>query len=161
MLTIGYDAPAFRRAMGVASDALARYMDLAISRSLHEMARDAKRGVPKAFSTLANAIRVDMTGPFEGTAGPHVDYAPMVEQGTGPGGAPSVEAMDRWIGVKGIEPRDPRMTRRDLAYVVARAVRARGTPAQPYLQPAFEGNRTRAERRIGEAVDAALRAAAS
>jgi hypothetical protein len=157
VITLQYDEAGFRTAMRLAPVALGRNMRRAISRSLQEMARDARRNAPKGHSTLTNSINVAMVDDFEGTAGPHVDYARMVEEETGAGGFPPQQSLLDWIKVKHIEPNDPQMSQEDLAFVIARSIAARGTEAQPYLQPAFDDNKARAEQRISDAIDQTLR----
>ncbi|HHJ11894.1 MAG TPA: hypothetical protein ENK00_01835 [Chromatiales bacterium] len=121
------------------------------------MARDARRRAPKAFSTLTNAIRGDQVSPFEGRVVAGVDYARAVEEGTRGGAFPPVRNILDWVKVTRQVPDDPAMDQADLAYVIARAIARRGTPAQPFMGPAFEDNKARAQRRIDAAVQAALR----
>jgi len=145
------------QALSQGPEVLRKHLTLAVLRSVMEIARSARRHAPKAFSTLTQSIKHQMIDPLTGEVAPHVDYAEMVETGTGPGGLPTDETMLRWIRVRHITPRDPTMTERDLAFVIARSIAAKGTPAQPYMAPALADNKARAERRINTAINSALK----
>lgn len=145
-----------RAALRAAPQRLATEMDLAISRSVKEMARTARRDAPKAHSHLVNAIRDEMISPFEGAVVAGVDYAKLVEDGTPAQPLPPEQPILDWIKVKHIQPNDPRMSQEDLAFVIARSIAAHGTPAQPYAGPALEKHRAATERRIDDAIDRAL-----
>ena len=136
---------------------LRKHMNQAVLRTVMEIARSARRHAPKAFSTLTQSIKHQMFDALTGEVAPHVDYAEMVESGTGPGGYPTDEAIYRWLKVRNIQPRRPDMDQQDLAYVIARSIAAKGTPPQPYLKPALEENQARANRRINAAIDQALK----
>jgi hypothetical protein len=136
---------------------LRKHMNLAVLRTVMEIARYARRYAPKAFSTLTQSINHRMVNALTGEVAPHVDYAEMVETGTGPGGFPTDEAIFRWIKVKGIQPRDPGMDQRDLSFVIARSIALEGTPKQPYMAPALAASQARAERRINTAINKALK----
>lgn len=129
-----------RRALQLAPVTMTRHIDRAVGRAAQVVARSARRNAPKAFSTLTNSIRAQRRSPFRQHVGPGVEYGRMVEEGTGPGGTPPRQTLIDWIRVKGIRPNDPTMTMRDLEFVIGRKIRERGTPAQPYLQPALEEN---------------------
>ncbi len=150
------DSRVFQAALRRGPKALAKHMGRAIERSLLEIGRTARRDAPKAFSTLTHSIYHEMVSPFEGTVGPHVDYAEMVERGTGPGGRPPHQSLFDWIRVHRIVPRDEAMDEDDLAFVMARAIAHRGTPPQPYLIPAAEAHRAAVEQRLEAAIAATL-----
>lgn len=145
-------------------DALRRHMNQAVLRSVMEIARTARanapKGVstnaPKGVSTLTHSIKQRMVNPLTGEVKPHVDYARYVEEGIGPGGSPPLSAMRQWIKAKGITPRNPNISEADLPYVIARHIAINGTPAQPYLMPAFESKKARAEQLISLAIDKTL-----
>jgi HK97 gp10 family phage protein len=140
---------------------LAKNMAKAVLRSAKEMARAARTNVnqgPNAFGTLRNTIKEKQRSPYEAIIAPNVNYAQMVEEGTSGGGkAPPRDSIEDWINVRGILPNDPFMDSRDLSFLIARSIAKKGTPPQPYLQPAFDDNKAKAERRINLAIDAALR----
>jgi len=135
---------------------LTRELDRALDRVLFTFSRDARAEAPKAFSILANSIGVDRQGPLEGTVGPSVVYGRAVEEGTDPGTLPPVDAIEDWIRVRHIQPNDPSMDERDLAWAIAKSIAEGGTPAQPYMRPAFEHNRARAESLINDAINRSL-----
>ena len=158
------DSEPLERAIAMGPRTLAKHLDRAIGRSIHEMARSAKGHAPKANSELTNAINAVQPNALEGLVVVGVDYGQAVEEGTGaygPEGRPSGKVppevhIEDWIRVKHITPDDPNMDAEDLAFVIARSIAARGTPAQPYMQPAYDENVDKAQRRIDAAIDAAI-----
>ncbi|MEW6647193.1 MAG: hypothetical protein AB1450_08350 [Pseudomonadota bacterium] len=115
-----------------------KHLERGLDRAAHEVAREERRVTPKAFSTLTNSVQVLRTGRLERVIAPGVDYAPMVEEGTGPGGNPPQQTLVDWIRAKRIEPRDPTMDVEDLAFVIGRSIREKGTRPQPFAQPTHE-----------------------
>lgn len=156
-VTLEFHTSQLVAALHLAPQRLAAELDRAISRSLLEMARTAKRNAPKAHSTLANTIHHQMLSSFEGEITAGVNYARYPEEGTPPQPLPPDQSILDWIKVKNIQPNDPTMTQADLAYVIARSIAARGTPPQPYAEPAFEEHKADTERRISEGILRALR----
>ncbi|MFP4615569.1 MAG: HK97 gp10 family phage protein [Thiohalorhabdus sp.] len=116
-----------------------------VSRSLQELAREARRRAPKATSTLTNSIRAIKPLPLAGMVVPGVAYARYVEEGIGPGSWPPQQDLVEWIRTRGVTPDDPSMDDEDLAYVIARAIHQRGIPPQPYMAPTYEAKRDRVE----------------
>lgn len=157
-LELQIHSKALAEAMRKAPDVLSRNLDKAINRIVIEMANDARSKAPKANSHLTNSINIRRPSALVGKVVPGMDYARYVEEPTGSGGTPPVQAMMDWISVKGITPRDPDMDRRDLAFVIAKQIAISGTEPQPYLQPAFDENKAMAEKRINQAIDNALKA---
>lgn len=135
---------------------LEKHLNLAVLRSVQEMARSARGYAPKAESTLTQSINHRMVSKLEGIVSTDQDYARMVEEGTGPGGWPSDQSMLDWIRVKGITPNDPDMDLGDLAFLFARSIALHGTPKQPFMQPAFDINKGPAEQRMDKAIAAAI-----
>jgi hypothetical protein len=122
---------------------ISRAIGSKLERAALEVGREAKRLAPKAFSTLAQSILHERLSPFAYRVGPHVEYGRYVEEGTGRGGVPPVRSMLDWIKVHRISPNDPAMTPEDLAFVMARSIASKGTPAQPYLVPAAKTKESR------------------
>lgn len=144
------------RAMQKGPDILRQELNRSLGRSVQEMAVQARNNAPRAHSVLTNSIMARQAGDLvyelvSGTA-----YGRMVEEGTDSGGFPSEQTILDWIKDKGINPHDPDMSREDLAYVMARSIALRGTPAQPHMVPAFESKKARAEYRLNKAVDRTL-----
>jgi hypothetical protein len=160
LLELNVSTGNLRQALELAPKALARHMDSAIGRITQEMADAARLKAPEAFGQLRQSIRPHRPSLYEGIIAPAVDYARMVEEGT-PGGGPPPPPNNilDWVRRKHITPRQPGMTETGLARLIARSIAVSGTPAQPYLRPAFEQNRESAGRRIDAAIDAALREA--
>lgn len=145
------------RAFAIAPEAALRHAEAGLGRGAQEIARDAKRAAPKAFSTLVNAIAASRESPLHYRVAAGVNYAIFPERGTGPGGHPPHQTMLDWIRVKRIEPRDPSMSARDLAFVIARSIARKGTKAQPYMRPALFGNRSRVLQLVREGALRGLR----
>jgi len=147
------------RAFERAPEVMARNLQRGLSRGAEEVAREASRVAPKAFSTLTQSIKADRDTPFRYSVGPHVDYARAVEEGTGPGGNPPIQTLLDWIQVQRIEPDDPSMDARDLAYVIQDSIRRKGTPAQPYMAPTRDKMQSRVMQLIRDSAQAGLREA--
>lgn len=109
-----------------------------LRRLSQEGAREARRHAPKAESTLTNSIRdKHQSASFHQiVAGVH--YARYVEEGTDKGGWVPDQTMLDWIDVKGITPDDEDMSMEQLAYLIQTKIFNQGTPAQPFMKPAFE-----------------------
>ena len=158
------DSNALQAAILKAPDKLEKRLNQAISRSVSEIARSARRRAPKAFSVLTNSINDRMVSPLEGLVAPGTNYAEAVEKGTGvygpagqaSGKLPPVENILDWVRLVGIQPREPDMDQDDVAWLIARKIATTGTKPQPYLQPAYDENREKTERRINQAIDRAI-----
>lgn len=156
-LEFTYQSQGLLQALRHSPQALNKYMSLAVLRSVQEMARSARGYAPKAESTLTQSINHRMVSPLEGEVAAGVNYARMVEEGTGPGGTPGWAALVDWINVKGITPRDPSMDQADLTFLIIQKIHKTGTPAQPFMQPAYDINQGRAEQRMDRAIEQAIR----
>jgi len=137
-----------------------------VHRTLLHMGRAARRNAPKASSQLTNSIFEQM-GPdgLSGIVSSGKNYAQAAEEGSGlwgpektaSGKMPPVESIEDWIRVRRITPDEPWMDERDLAFVIARSIAARGTPAQPYLKPAYDNEKAPGTRRIFRGIKKAVR----
>jgi len=141
---------------------LRKEMGNAVGRIAAEIAREAKLKAPSAFSHLKNSIRSRRQSALSAVVRPHMAYAPFVEYGVPASEArmPPLLDIQAWVRVKGIVPQDPADSERDLAWKIARSIARKGTPAQPYLLPAADAVRPRAQRRVARAIDRALEARA-
>ena len=132
-----------------------------VSRGLHrgalEISREARKEAPKAFSNLTNSITVKKQSDIRYLVGSGLNYAGAVEQGAESGGSPSHDAMLSWIKTKGISPNDSEMSEEDLAYVMARSIARKGTPKQPYLEPALKAKESRVIKLVREGAAKGLR----
>ncbi len=163
-LEMRVESDRLRRAMAKRPSQLAVALNDVVGRTVLEVARTARRRAPKATSRLVNAIGGIQTAPLEGLVLAATDYAQAVEDGTGvygetgtpSGRMPPVANILDWIRVARILPDDPDMDQADLAFVIARNIARSGTPAQPFMEPAFERHRDRFRRRIEAAVERVL-----
>jgi len=156
--TFENDAPSVNAAIIKRADVAMAAVDKTLHRAAIRLANAGKRDAPKAFSQLTNSINSIRFGFADYGAAAGVDYARAVEEGTGSGGAPSIESLVDWIRVKNIFPDDPNMDTEDLAYVIQRMITLNGTPAQPYLKPAFEQIVERLPGLLARNVDKAMQA---
>ena len=156
-LELSIDSKKLQQAILKAPDVLERELDLAIGRILPEMARAAKDEAPKSMSTLTNSIKDDRISPLEGIVAPHVNYARAVEEGTDGGYYPPPQNILDWIRAgSGITPNDPDMDDVDLAHAISRSIAQKGTQPHPYMAPAFENKKARADFLINRAIERAL-----
>ncbi len=111
--------------------------------------------------------------------GTNASYARFVEFGTGPagrrsklvetaraamrelgyeygphGGFPPLAAIGKWAARRGISKGMDAVEAEGFAFHIARSIRMKGTPAQPFLFPAFEESRDEIVRMVGGAVRA-------
>ena len=140
---ISHNAREVRQAIAKKPRAVMAALDRKMGRGAQEVAREARRGAPKAESLLTNSIHVFRHGEADYSVFAGQEYAPYVEGGTGPGGTPPDQSLEDWIRVQGITPRDPDMDMDDLVYVIGRSIREHGTPAQPFMGPALDKTRDR------------------
>lgn len=158
-LSININTDNLMKALLKTPDLLASNMSNAVELSLFNMSETARRYVhdgPMAFSTLIQSIKPTQFSAYEGIVKPGVNYASIVETGSGAGGWPQVDEIKKWVRIHEIEPNDPSMSDRRLAWVIAKSISLKGTPPQPYLKPAFDDNVKRTEKRLNRAITAAL-----
>ncbi|HPE80111.1 MAG TPA: HK97 gp10 family phage protein [Gammaproteobacteria bacterium] len=151
------DDSAVQRAFNAAPALTEQELERAIRRAIGLIGNTARSGAPEHHGILRNSIKIRYVKPLTGEVSSGVDYARMVEEGTGPGGRPPLQSISDWIKRKGMQPRDPSMDDRDLAFVIAQSIAMHGTSAQPYMQPALEKHRDSVIRLVDEAVDRALK----
>ncbi|AWL12813.1 hypothetical protein HMF8227_02361 [Saliniradius amylolyticus] len=133
-------AEGLKKAPGI----LARHLSKGANRAAQETARKAKREAPKAESTLTNSIQVSPASRFSKLVGPQVGYAEhVVKDIQGQGAMPPVQSILDWIQVKGITPNNPDMEQKDLAFVIARSIKQRGTPAHTFIDDTREAMQDR------------------
>jgi hypothetical protein len=124
-------------------------------RGAEEVARTAKGKAPKAFSHLVNSIRSERIGPLHYRVVEGMNYGRVVEEGGRPHGVSSVKLIpwvERVLGAREKEARDK-------AFLIARAIKRRGTRAQPYMRPAAEENVDRVIALVRKGVDEGIRKA--
>lgn len=137
------------------------HLEQGLDRIGQEYAREMRRNAPEAFGHLRNSTRMEVTGPLERKIAPHMDYARPVDEGTGPGGAPSLRTISDWARRKRLVPM-PGDTERDMAWKIRRAIARRGTPKQPFFTNAAESTamRSRALKLLADAAQRGLDEAA-
>lgn len=150
---VNIDTKRVQEAFVRAPRAMTRNLDRYLGRAAQEVAREERGKAPKAFSGLVNSIRAMRVSPFEWFVAPSKEHAVYVEEGTrsyrAGGGAdafgvmPPVRSILDWIRVKRIQPDDPTTSLPQLAWMIARSIALKGTPAQPYVAPTAEKMRSR------------------
>lgn len=156
-LSIEIRSNRLERALAIAPDAVERHLGTRLAKGAAKTARLMRRNAPKAFTTLTQSIKDTRVGPLAWSTKPHVHYAGYVEEGTGPGGHPPLEALESWIRVHGIIPDDPDMTLEDLAFAMQDSISAKGTPAQPFVTPTWKEIRPEIESEAMDGLSVALR----
>lgn len=136
---------------------LERHIDRGVGRGALELSREMRKEAPKAFSTMTQSIGVNKPGDGIRQVTVGQEYGIYVEEGAGPGGFPPLRSMMDWIRVKRIRPDDDSMSERDLAFVIARSIARKGTPAQPFASDSTEKMEPRIHQIVGGAIDDGLR----
>jgi HK97 gp10 family phage protein len=90
---------------------------------------------------LRSSIKIQGSG-ISARVGSDVNYAPSIEFGTRPH-FPPLEPIRQWCRRHQLPE--------GIAYVIARKIARNGTPAKPFLFPAFEAERPNFEHEIREA----------
>lgn len=139
------------------ADALRR-VDGALRRGALELVNDAKNTMPRFRGETADRTGVEHGGPLEWRIRFATGHARHTEFGTGPGGRPSLAEMIDWVRLKGIQPRDPAMSREQLARVIRRSIAANGVRAQPFATPSLNRMRPRLSQLVRGATREALAA---
>lgn len=123
--------PALQRALKTGDFAVKPAMEF-ISRSTLQLMSKAIENAPVGVSGGGGGLRGSISSHFEdngltGIVGSDLSYAPYVEQGTRPHWPPfgAGSSLARWARAKGIP-----------AFLVARRIAQRGTPAQKFMERA-------------------------
>lgn len=135
----------------IAEKELKRALDLVVRALRLALGPASPRGVTGRFATSWTATRPTKIGfaSFEAEIENTSRHAPFVEFGRGPGKAPPVDALIQWVQLKGLAgPKNAR----SVAFVVARAIGRRGTPAQWVLRDTLQKEGPRLVRRYFDPV---------
>lgn len=145
--------------------------DQALDRGSQEFAREARRRVSKARSTLANAITARKVGELHYEVSTGVGYGRAVEEGTGPAAGkgsymPNPVFLRDYVKQKsGISFASRNVTAkraamdevRDRAFALAVYIRQHGTKPHPFMAPTRAVMEPRIRELVGEAVDGGLK----
>jgi len=139
-------------------DLIDKYLRPAVDHSTGIMARSAKRNAIEQGATahqiLVNSINKELSADgLEGVVRANTSYAVYVEEGTRGGGYPPHQTVIDWLRVKHITPRTPGMTEDELAFLISRDIALNGTPAKPFMQPAFDSEKDATFARLNAAID--------
>jgi len=142
-LSVDHNTAHLQRLLKLAPKKVRHIVDQVLLKYALKISRKAQRNSPKAFSQLRNSILVSQLGVADYEINSGTNYARYVEEGSDEGGKPTIDSLVDWIRVKRIEPDDPYMEEEELAYLIQRAIGRSGTPAQPFMVPAYDSFRDR------------------
>ncbi|MBF0453634.1 MAG: HK97 gp10 family phage protein [Magnetococcales bacterium] len=162
-VAIEHNIPGVDAAMRQAPDLLMEHVDRFLRQGALEVAREARNRTPMAFSTLRQSISRRKQGPADYLVSAGADYAAYVEEGRKPGGKPPPRWMiEAWINVgKKIQPHNPDMSSRDLAYVISRSIAKKGTEPHPFMAPALTEKTDRLTELVRQGIREGLNAVAA
>lgn len=160
--TIDTNAGPLAQALRNSPAILRRYLSPALNLSAQNIARQGIRNIrandSMAHSTLIDSVNFRMAvGGLEAEVFAGTNYAFYVEKGTRGGGYPNQKTVIDWLRAKHISPNNPDMSESELAFLIARKIALHGTPAQPFMKPAFETEKAAAINRVNAAVQQAIR----
>lgn len=116
----------------------------AVAKTTYDIDREAKKNVPVHEGQLKNSI-TPVVRDAQGQVSVRKEYGAGVERGQKPGTWPNVGDLMLWVKRK-LKPQKKRL--RSVTFLVGRKIFERGTPAQPFFEPAVEKHRKRFHRRI-------------
>lgn len=140
------EVAAFASRVGNVRPMLENELEIAMTRSLAVLQRDAMEATPVATGTLRRsyALRPAPTA-WSGALVNTATYAKVVEEGRRPGAPmPPQGALVAWMRSKGIDP--------SLEFVVRRAIGRRGIPARHMMKNALAQNRAGIEAEFSAAI---------
>lgn len=150
-------AEMFRDAPALAADEFETAMWLVTQQLAGEVKDRTPEGVGGGGGLKGNIFgeaRLQTDG-ILGVVGTTLEHGIYVELGTGPRDKwPKIEPLKDWVKQKFALGTEEEIDR--AAFLVARKIKAHGTPARRMFQTAFEANRERIEQRFGLAVDRIL-----
>lgn len=135
-LTTRNNAPEVAKRLIRQSLVVTRQMDENARKTALLVQRSARENVPKAESGLVNAIVLEQLRPGVYQVRAAKSYGHAVEVGTRGGGYAPLQSILDWMSVRRIRPDDPDMSPEQLAFLIQQKIGSRGTPAQPYMEPA-------------------------
>lgn len=155
MISVHVDDKDVLAAMLRAPTVIKAHVGRKLNRAALEVAREARRAAPKAFSTLTQSIRASRIAQLEYHVAPGVNYARAVEEGTKPH-FPNPDVLRPWVervlGAKGKEADNK-------AFMIARHISRHGTKAHPFMAPTAKKMEDRVMNLVREGVVDGLRAA--
>lgn len=120
-------------------------MKVTVQKSAVAIQREARRNAPVDTGRLRSSITPEyFADGLVGTIGPRVNYGGFVEFGTGPhktseGSQEFQESIFEWTRRQGIGGGGAGSLL--AAFAIITIIRRRGTPPQPFLLPAWEGEK--------------------
>ncbi|MEI8634721.1 hypothetical protein P4S72_27150 [Vibrio sp. PP-XX7] len=137
-LNIDFDTSVLDEAFRHAPEQLNQSLKAGVQSAGLFVARAAREEAPKAESTLIHSIRANVTGTLERMITSHLNYNGMVVTGAPSQGMPPVRSILDWIRVKHIQPHNPNQSQRDLAFMMARSIAAKGSAGNDFYDRAAD-----------------------
>lgn len=153
-IELRYDDAAARKALSTAPDLVRRMLGQALYRGADALRSDAYNRAAKRDATgqLSRGIAITKVSELHLFVAPSDIYGAYVERGRRPGKLPGIGVRD-WVKQK-LKPGGEREIDR-LDWVISAAIRKRGIPPRPFMQPAFEAKKGR----VVDLANAAMRRA--
>ncbi len=161
-ISMSHNMPGINAAMRRAPDILMQFVDRYLGRGAKEVERAAKNHAPKADSFLTNAIILHNLGLADYQISAGKPYAVYVEEGRPPGKKPPpVRMIEHWIKTgSGVQPRNPDMDPRSLAYVISRSIAKKGIKPQPFMSQSLQEKEDRLTQLVRRGTEEGLQAVA-
>lgn len=156
-----HDLPGLADALKADRDLALKALDEGLRKGAAIIERAAREKAPSVRGTLVNAIRsarLEQAHYEISVDEKTARYGLAVEEGSGPGGWPSLANLLAWMRAKKtpIVPNTPGMSQERLAVIIRASIYARGTPAQPYFRPALDDNIDNVEKAVIARLQAAF-----
>lgn len=158
-LSVVVQTSALDLALRDAPQCMMKYLKGGISRAGSEVSREARKEAPKAESNLVNSIRSHVVGDLQRMITSNMNYNAHVVQGTNSQGMPPIRSILDWVKVMRLQPRNPKDSQKDLAFMIARSIARKGTQPDDFYDRAADATKDNVSRILNAAVAAGLAAA--
>lgn len=156
-LKIDHNIPGIADAIKASPALFLRAMSAELLNGSRRLATRMKRAAPKFRTELTNAILPLTVSPLEHHVRAGKAYASYVEEGTSGGGLAPISTLEQWIAAKGIQPREPGTTPKQLAYLIQQGISAHGSKAQPFAKPSLDAEKPLIEARFRDRLSNVIR----
>ncbi|MCG7585441.1 hypothetical protein [Photobacterium sp. OFAV2-7] len=157
--SVSIDTSVLDEAFRAAPGTLVAYLKDGVSRAGSEVSREAREEAPKAESTLTNSIRSNAAGELQRMITSNQIYNSFVVAPTGRQGMPPLQSILDWVKVKRLNPRNPKHTQSDLAFMIARSIARNGTAPNDFYERAADAKADKVAKILNASVAAGLKAA--
>jgi len=144
-----------------------------LNRAAKSVAKNAKKKMPKpATGTLRQSEKVELATAtnLESSVAYEAAHAPFVEgvyhnykMGRAPGRWPPVEPIKRWAIIRGIPAKwfgtEDESSIKQATFLIRRKIGQKGTPAKPFLKPAYDEEEPTFKKNMDRIVEQASKSA--